>query len=297
MSSSVNPVPAGNPPPVPTTTAAPTPGTASAANAYQTAFNSAYYLSKDPIYDPLFGGRPGSGMPNALPLTQAEAWALVAKLIAAGWIVDEEIDAEGMDPLTTMYMRQLYGQDWEPAGLGQTQSTEVITPGEYSGPRPTGTILVSTNIADFPINPKRLPQPTPAPVPAGNVGESHRPAAQFRKRGDGVGRQLRLVRRRRMERWRHVDRNERNVHRDVDQGVYQPRNDDSVDEDSLKENQNMANYQQLIDALSAASGPVETYINSLPNNNPSPGQSDLLNFLQGPFKDACATARADAAAQ
>jgi hypothetical protein len=51
------------------TQAVPTPGTTSAANAYQTEFNSAYYLSKDPAFDPLFAGRPGSGNPSGTPLT------------------------------------------------------------------------------------------------------------------------------------------------------------------------------------------------------------------------------------
>lgn len=149
------------------TPAAPTPGVASAANAYQTAFNSAYYLSRDPVFDPLFAGRPGSGDPTGTPLTQAQAWVLVSQLIAQGWIVDEEIDAEGMDPLTTQFMRQLYGQTWEPAGMGQTESTEVLAPGQYSGPMPEGAIKVSTNIADYPINPKRVPPPAP-PAPTGN---------------------------------------------------------------------------------------------------------------------------------
>jgi hypothetical protein len=151
------------------TQAVPTPGTTSAANAYQTEFNSAYYLSKDPVFDPLFAGRPGSGNPSGTPLTQDQAWVVVGQLIKAGWIVDEEIDAEGMDPFTTMFMRQLYGQTWEPAGLGETQSTEVLTPGEYSGPVPNGAITVSTNIADFPINPKRVTAPAPPSPPPGKM--------------------------------------------------------------------------------------------------------------------------------
>jgi hypothetical protein len=130
-------------------TPAPTPGVTSDANAYQTAFNTAYYTSKPPAFQPLYGGRPGC--PVTTGLTQDQAWALVAVLIAQGWIVDEEIDAEAMDPYTTMFMRQLYGQTWEPAGLGETQSTEVLTPGMYSGPVPAGQIKVSTMIEDYPL--------------------------------------------------------------------------------------------------------------------------------------------------
>ena len=139
-------------------TDAPTPGVSSAANAYQASFNAAYYASKPPAFQPLYNGRPGSAFPNALPLTQDQAWALIPQLLAQGWIVDEEIDAEGMDPYTTMFMRQLYGQTWEPAGLGETQSSEVLTPGEYTGPVPAGQIKVSTMIEDYP--------PYPAPVVA-----------------------------------------------------------------------------------------------------------------------------------
>jgi hypothetical protein len=56
-------------------------------------------------------------------------------------------------------------------------------------------------------------------------------------------------------------------------------------------------YQEVLQFLLHASGQVETYINSLSNNNPSPGQSAMLNFCQGPLKDAIAAAQADTAAQ
>ena len=136
-----------------------TPGVASAANAYQTAFNTAYYASKPPAFQPLYAGRPGAAMSSSTPLTQDQVWTLVGQLIAQGWIIDEEIDAECMDPYTTMFMRELYGNTWEPAGLGATQSTEVLTPGQYSGPVPAGQIKVSTMISDYP----------PYPVPAAPV--------------------------------------------------------------------------------------------------------------------------------
>lgn len=57
------------------------------------------------------------------------------------------------------------------------------------------------------------------------------------------------------------------------------------------------NYQQALQALLDASGKVETAINSLPNNNPSAGQSAMLNFCQGPLKGAIAAAQNDTGAQ
>jgi hypothetical protein len=53
------------------------------------------------------------------------------------------------------------------------------------------------------------------------------------------------------------------------------------------------NYQQALQALLDASGKVETEINSV---TPSPGQMDLLAFLQGPLKDQIAAAQNDSAA-
>jgi hypothetical protein len=148
-----------------------TPGVSSAANAYQTAFNTAYYNSKPPAFQPLYSGRPGAAMTSSSPLTQDQAWALVGQLIAQGWAIDEEIDAESMDPYTTMFMRQLYGNSWEPAGLGAIQSTEVVTPGEYSGPVPDGQIKVSTMIEDYPPYPVQItPVPPPTPKAASPVG-------------------------------------------------------------------------------------------------------------------------------
>ncbi len=135
---------------------------------YQSAFNQAYYESKNPVFWPLFAGRPDSkGNARWSPLQQLgqdQIWALVWKLIAVGWLVDEEIDAEGMDPFTTMFMRELYGNTWEPAGLGQRQSTQVLTPGMFSGPVPSGAIKVSTNVADYPPYVPPVAPPTP-PAP------------------------------------------------------------------------------------------------------------------------------------
>lgn len=150
-----------------------TPGVSSAANAYQTTFNTAYYASKPPAFQPLYGGRPGC--PVTTGLTQDQAWTLVGQLIAQGWTIDEEIDAEGMDPYTTMFMRELYGNTWEPAGLGATQVTDidqplaVVTP--YTGPVPAGQIKVSTLLTDYPPYPvPETPPPPPTPRAASPIG-------------------------------------------------------------------------------------------------------------------------------
>lgn len=151
---------------------APTPGVSSAANAYQSLFNAAYYASKAPSFQPLYQGRPGAANPEGLTLTQDQAWSLVGQLIAQGWVIDEEIDAEAMDPYTTMFMRELYGNTWEPAGLGEVESTQVITPGMYSGTVPSGQIKVSTLLSDYPPYPVpttgTVTPPTPqSPSPIG----------------------------------------------------------------------------------------------------------------------------------
>ena len=52
-------------------------------------------------------------------------------------------------------------------------------------------------------------------------------------------------------------------------------------------------YAKALDALLGASGDVETAINSLPDNNPTAAQTAMLNFCQGPVKDAIAAAKAD----
>ena len=138
---------------------------------YQTLFNAAYYASKPPAFQSLYSGRAGSAMTSSNPLTQDQAWTLVGQLLAQGWTIDEEIDAEGMDPYTTMFMRELYGNTWEPAGLGAIQSTEVLTPGEYSGPVPAGAIKVSTLLSDYPPYPApTAPLTPPTPQSANPVG-------------------------------------------------------------------------------------------------------------------------------
>jgi hypothetical protein len=63
-----------------------------------------------------------------------------------------------------MFMRELYGNTWEPAGMGAVQSTEVLTPGIYNGPVPPGQIKVSTMIEDYPPYPV-APTPVTPPTP------------------------------------------------------------------------------------------------------------------------------------
>jgi hypothetical protein len=154
-----------------------TPGVSSAANAYQTTFNTAYYASKPPAFQPLYAGRPGAAMASSNALTQDDTWALVGQLIAQGWTVDEEIDAEAMDPYTTMFMRELYGNTWEPAGLGKTQVASVndpgavVTPGMFTGPVPAGQIKVSTLLSDYPPFPvPTTPAAPPTPQVSNPIG-------------------------------------------------------------------------------------------------------------------------------
>src|SRR5580692_10697297 len=130
-------------------------------------FNQYYYVSKNPAFWPLYAGRPDYAdasmttermdrWANLPSLSISQSWTLVGQLIAQGFIVDEEIDAEGCDPYTTMFMRELFGNTWEPAGLGKTdvvsidQPGAVVTPGMYTGPVPAGQIKVSLMLSDYP---------------------------------------------------------------------------------------------------------------------------------------------------
>ncbi len=155
-------------------TPAPTPG--GAGNSYQAQFNQAYCTSKNPALWPFYAGRPDTSgnarWSNLTPLTPQETWALFARLLALGYVLDEEIEGEGLDPYTAMWMRSLvYGQTWEPAGTGDVQVTSVgqsgavVTPGEFIGPVPPGQIKVSIMISDYPayVAPPST-EPTPAPM-------------------------------------------------------------------------------------------------------------------------------------
>ncbi len=151
---------------------APTPGQASAANAYQALFDTAYYASKAPAFQPLYNTRAGALMSAAAPLTQDQVNALVAQLLAQGYVIDEEIDFLGMDPYTIMYCRQQYGIPWVYPGLGNvlTSPESGVTP---SGPIPAGAIKTSTLISDYPPYPVPAsggPVTPPTPEAANPVG-------------------------------------------------------------------------------------------------------------------------------
>jgi hypothetical protein len=146
---------------------APTPGVFSLANQYQSAFDEAYYTSRPPSFQPLYYGRPGIIIPEGLsPLTQTQFAALIAELIAAPPVnpvtgqpcpIIEQIEYWGWDPYTVMTLSAMYGNTYFPPGQGPAESTEVITPGEYSGAIPPGCNPVVTDYT------KLTPWPTAAP--------------------------------------------------------------------------------------------------------------------------------------
>ena len=197
---------------------APTPGVTSSANAYQQLFDTTYAASKPPAFQPLYNGYTWGSSPLAAQLTQDARWALVAQLIAEGWTIDEEIEFDGFDPYAVMYMRQLYGDAWVPAGLGNVAAT-TEPPSEYIGPIPPGAIKVSTLLSDYPpypvpaVNAPVIP-PTPqvadpvgiriipqVPSQPNYVGDIFKCA--FSNDGYAVG--------------DHLDRGQRRVHRHLDQ--------------------------------------------------------------------------------
>jgi hypothetical protein len=122
------------------------------------AFAAIYIASKNPMMLPLFNMRP-SGLQNPM-LTQAQVNTLVNQCLAAGILIDEEIDFWGWDPWTVMSDRLMQGILWVPAGLGNATGTSVITPGEFSGPQPPGTIKVSITASDYPAWPVTAPATT-----------------------------------------------------------------------------------------------------------------------------------------
>jgi hypothetical protein len=142
------------------------------ANAYQQLFDAAYAASKSPAFQPLYNGYSWGSGPDAVQLTQDQRWLLIGQLMAEGWTIDEEIDGLGFDPYSVMYMRQLYGNTWVPAGLGNVAST-VETPDLYTGPVPAGAIKVSTLLSDYPAYPipaVNTPVIPPTPQVANPVG-------------------------------------------------------------------------------------------------------------------------------
>jgi hypothetical protein len=97
---------------------------------------------------------------------------LAEDLATHGYTIDGPIMVWGMDPLICMQLRQYYGYTWVNNAL---QNVISIVPGlnyptgtPYNPDAPpAGSILVSTNIADYPpYSPGPGPQPGP-PAPAG----------------------------------------------------------------------------------------------------------------------------------
>jgi hypothetical protein len=151
---------------------APTPGASSAANSYMALFDAAYATSKPPAFQPLYNGYSWGVTPDAIQLQPDQRWALISQLLTEGWTIDEEIDGLGFDPYSVMYMRQLYGNTWVPAGLGNVSAT-TESPSLYTGPVPAGAIKVSTMLSDYPAYPipeVSIPVIPPIPLAANPVG-------------------------------------------------------------------------------------------------------------------------------
>jgi hypothetical protein len=128
-------------------------------------FAAAYYASKNPLMQPLYNMRPGAL--QSPMLSQDAINSLINKCIAAGLLIDEQIDYWGWDPWTIMNDRLYQGILWVYAGLGNVSIPTVITPGEFSGPAPSGTIKSSITLSDYPayVNPN-----APVIVPVDPVG-------------------------------------------------------------------------------------------------------------------------------
>src|ERR1700693_3400963 len=122
----------------------------------QTAFDKAYWASEPPELQAL---------PAIEDFTQRSTRAAV--LAAQGFVVDVPIMVWSWDPYLVMTMRSNYGYTWVPSAL---QSNVLVAPG-VSQPGtvpydpahpPTGSIRVSTSLADYPpLNP-----PVAVPLPA-----------------------------------------------------------------------------------------------------------------------------------
>lgn len=145
-------------------------GTNTPGNSAQLVFNAAYYASKPPAFQPLYAGRPGSSLSSGNALSSQDRLALINQLLSGGATIDEQIDFDGFDPYTTMFIRQLYGDTWVPAGLGAVQCVTIVQYGcvvvPTTGPVPTGAIKISVNPGDY----TPYPVPTPTPTTSGTVG-------------------------------------------------------------------------------------------------------------------------------
>ena len=133
---------------------------------YQKLFATAVWQSKPPAFQPLYNGKAGAPNEKLTELSLAERNGLARQLFASGAIVDPEIDTGCLDPLSIMVARTRQNWQWVASGTGLDISTEVMSMGD-SLPAPPGTILVSTNIADFVPNPQTMliVNPPPPPVP------------------------------------------------------------------------------------------------------------------------------------
>lgn len=129
----------------------PEPSPFSGPGSYEWEFNVAYYQSRGPKLQPFFYGRPGA-MPGD-QLSPADAMALADKLYQEVPRVpfDEEIDAEGMAPYSTMYERSVvYGYTRVPYGQGDLGPNIPVNDDDFKGPVVPGYLAVSIDIKDFP---------------------------------------------------------------------------------------------------------------------------------------------------
>jgi hypothetical protein len=118
---------------------------------YQTRFNAAYYASKPARFQPFYYNRPGGQI--GTERTYDQRMILADSLYKEGIIFDQEIDAEGGDPYTIMFMRQVrYNYKWVYPGTGTLPVTSVVSQAELQGNPPVGVpyIPVSCDIANYP---------------------------------------------------------------------------------------------------------------------------------------------------
>jgi len=131
--------------------------------AAQTTFDAAYWASQPPAIAALQGMDPGTRLSTA------------QQLALSGFIIDVQIMAWGWDAYNTMLARQAYGYTWVPSAL--QQPVEVLPGITFPGlptynpnpPYPAGSIVVSTNPADYPPYAPVAPV-TPAPASTALVG-------------------------------------------------------------------------------------------------------------------------------
>lgn len=129
-------------------------------------FDQAYILSRDPRVQALFAGT--CGMPGAA-LDPKARMDEAFNLAVGGLLIDAVIDAEGGDPYIIMFERAQYGYTWVPSALAApiTLAPGLSFPGvpSYNAgkPYPPGSIVVSTNLADYP--PFAVPEPPVVEVP------------------------------------------------------------------------------------------------------------------------------------